>query len=191
MFILASQSPRRQSLLEELGYVFESQPADIDESVLVGESPADYVARLALAKASAVSEVRADNLAVLGSDTTVVYEESILGKPEDFDDFERMMNMLSGRTHQVLTSISVVQGPLHNTQVIATQVTFKQLSSKEIKNYWLSGEPQDKAGGYGIQGLAAQFVADIQGSYSGVVGLPVYETVQLLSEFGISNSING
>ncbi|WP_448214298.1 Maf family protein [Colwellia sp. MEBiC06753] len=190
-FVLASQSPRRQAMLAELGYQFNCVPADIDESVNVNEAPEAYVQRLALEKAACVAKLQSDTKVVLGSDTTVVYQQRILGKPESFGDFAATMQLLSGQCHQVYTAIAAVKGQHSAVNVITTDVWFKPLSAHEIANYWRSGEPQDKAGGYGIQGLGAQFVTKINGSYSAVVGLPIFETVQLLQHFGINNSITG
>ncbi|WP_211185327.1 Maf family protein [Thalassotalea algicola] len=189
--ILASQSPRRKSLLTQLGYQFSCQPANIDECVLANESPHDYVERLAKEKAQCVASCAGEESVVLGSDTTVVVNGEILGKPADFDDFSRMMASISGTSHQVLTGIAAVSRNKVLSSVIQTNVFFKQLSSNEIEHYWQSGEPQDKAGGYGIQGIGGQFVIEIQGSYSAVVGLPMYETVALLAHFGVVNAING
>jgi len=190
MLILASQSPRRQSLLTELGFEFTCQPANIDESVLPNERPDAYVERLAREKAQHVANSVSKTSVVLGSDTAVVFGDDILGKPNDFDDFAKMMNMLSGQKHKVLTAISAVCDKRIISDLITTEVSFKQLSSKEIANYWATGEPQDKAGGYGIQGKGGQFVIAIQGSYSAVVGLPLYETVSLLSQFGVNSPMS-
>lgn len=185
--VLASQSPRRKSLLTQLGYTFSCQPANIDETVKEKESASDYVTRLALEKAQAVANQLSSNkaIAVLGSDTSVIYQNNILGKPVDFTEFEAMMNMLSGNTHQVLTAIAVVCEDKSEVQLVTTDVAFKQLSSKEIGDYWQTGEPCDKAGGYGIQGIGGKFVTNINGSYSAVVGLPLYETNEMLRRFHI------
>lgn len=193
--ILASQSPRRKALLAQLGYEFTCLPADIDESVQHGENAHDYVYRLAIAKAQKALEQASkqqanSELVVLGSDTTVVFDGHILGKPENFEDFERMMTMLSGRCHQVLTSIAAVSESNAQAQVVATDVWFKQLSSKEISEYWQTGEPQDKAGGYGIQGIGGQFVSKLDGSFFAVMGLPLYETSLLLNQFGITGYVS-
>jgi septum formation protein len=187
--ILASQSPRRKELLQQLGYDFICLPADIDESALSDETPEQYVARLALEKARVIAQQCNDDVAVLGSDTTVVFGQHILGKPESLSDCLAILNMLSGKSHQVLTAIAVVQGERNEVVVVNTEVDFKILTEQEIKCYWQSGEPQDKAGAYGIQGIAGQFVKQIRGSYSAVVGLPLYETAQLLSAFGVPSSM--
>lgn len=190
--VLASQSPRRQQLLQQLGYQFTCIPANINESIHVNESPEAYVSRLAIEKARAVSAQlndKADNTVVLGSDTSVVYQNEILGKPTNLNDCIRQLTFLSGNTHEVLTAISAICGSRIITKVITTRVTFKVLTQQEIKNYWETGEPQDKAGSYGIQGIGGQFVSNITGSYSAVVGLPLYETSQLLAEFGLFTAV--
>lgn len=187
--ILASQSPRRKELLKQLGYDFTCVPADIDESVLSSESPEQYVARLALAKAQAIAIKHHDDVVVLGSDTSVVFGQHILGKPESLSDCHTMLTMLSGNTHEVVTAIAGVKGQRFEVVIVSTAVDFKTLSEKEITHYWHTGEPQDKAGAYGIQGIAGQFVKQIRGSYSAVVGLPLYETAQLLSAFGVKSSM--
>lgn len=187
--ILASQSPRRKELLKQLGYDFTCVPADIDESVLSSESPEQYVARLALAKAQAIAIKHHDDVVVLGSDTSVVFGQHILGKPESLSDCHTMLAMLSGNTHEVVTAIAGVKGQRFEVVIVSTAVDFKTLSEKEITHYWHTGEPQDKAGAYGIQGIAGQFVKEIRGSYSAVVGLPLYETAQLLSAFGVKSSM--
>jgi septum formation protein len=181
--ILASQSPRRRELLAQLGYQFTCCPADIDETVKINESPITYVERLAVEKSACIAKSQSQSTLVLGSDTCVVYQNNILGKPESLAQAIDCLTMLSGNTHQVLTAVSVVQGQFSKAVVVSTDVTFKTLSRQEIINYWHTGEPQDKAGSYGIQGIAGQFVKHISGSYSAVVGLPLYETAQLLAEF--------
>lgn len=187
--ILASQSPRRKELLQQLGYNFSCAPADIDESVLPAETPAQYVARLALEKANVIAKEQAQDVVVLGSDTSVVFDQHILGKPESLSDCIAILTMLSGNTHQVITAIAVVKAQQSQVVVVSTEVDFKILTEAEIKRYWHTGEPQDKAGAYGIQGIAGQFVKQIRGSYSAVVGLPLYETAQLLAEFGVKSSM--
>lgn len=188
--ILASQSPRRQELLAQLGYRFQCLPADIDESIQAHENAKQYVARLALEKAATIASRQVDNnVVVLGSDTTVVYQEHILGKPESLEDCIAILSMLSGNSHQVLTAVAIVKGERREVVVVSTDVDFKTLTKEEIIQYWNTGEPQDKAGAYGIQGIAGQFVKQIRGSYSAVVGLPLYETAQLLSSFGMTSLI--
>ncbi|WP_163134707.1 nucleoside triphosphate pyrophosphatase [Agarivorans sp. Alg241-V36] len=179
--ILASASPRRQELLGQLGWVFTCQAADIDESPKQNEAAADLVCRLAEEKAAAVSSLHlGESLAVLGSDTIVVCEGQVLGKPKDAADSKAMLSLLSAKQHQVMTAICLYyQGRAH-TQLVTTEVYFCQVSESQIAEYWASGEPVDKAGSYAIQGLGGRFVERIEGSYSSVVGLPLVETDRLL-----------
>ena len=184
---LASGSPRRRELLTQIAVPFLTQIAPIDENALPGESPIAYVERLARAKAQAGLAALAEtaDVVVLGADTSVVLDGRILGKPADRDDALATLSALSGRTHQVLTAVALVSRERLESRVVTSQVTFRPLSQAEIEAYWASGEPQDKAGCYGIQGLAAVFVSQLQGSYSAVVGLPLCETAALLAEFAI------
>lgn len=181
--VLASASPRRYELLSQLGVNFKQVVADIDESVLSGELPQDYVQRLALAKATVVSKRLGTDVPVLGADTIVVAQQEILGKPTDFTDFKRMMQLVSGQCHQVFTAVALVNPAKAVVQLVGTEVWFRTLTEAEITAYWQTGEPQDKAGGYGIQGKAARFIQRINGSYGAVVGLPLCETEQLLQQF--------
>jgi septum formation protein len=187
--ILASQSPRRKELLSQLGYQFQTLSADIDETVINGESPRDYVLRLAKEKAQVVASKQLADCVVLGSDTSVIFDGHILGKPENIAQCCQQLLMLSGNTHQVLTAIAAVKNKHVISALVTTEVTFKTLSIAEIKRYWHTGEPQDKAGAYGIQGIGGQFVKQINGSYSAVVGLPLYETAELLAELGLPTPI--
>ena len=180
---LASSSPRRRELLAQLGVNYKLVKADIDETVLPDEAAAVYVQRLALAKAHAGLARLQHDLPVLGADTVVVVDSLILGKPADFEQFRQTMLLLSGRSHQVMTAIALVSAQHQLTQLVSTDVTFRVLTEAEISAYWSTGEPQDKAGGYGIQGLAGRFVQRINGSYSAVVGLPLCETEQLLQQW--------
>jgi len=189
VLILASQSPRRKELLSQLGYQFQTISADIDESTIENESPSDYVLRLAIEKAKVVSKNQAVDCVVLGSDTSVIFEQHILGKPENIEECCQQLLMLSNNTHQVLTAIAAVANNEIFSAVISTDVTFKSLSVEEIKRYWHTSEPQDKAGSYGIQGIGGQFVKQINGSYSAVVGLPLYETAQLLAKLNLPTPI--
>ena len=184
---LASGSPRRRELLTQIAVPFLTQIAPIDENALPGESPIAYVERLALSKAQAGLAALTDNAdaVVLGADTAVVLDGRILGKPTDRADALATLSDLSGRTHEVLTAVALVSRERQASRVVTSQVTFRALSQAEIEAYWASGEPQDKAGCYGIQGLAAVFVSQLQGSYSAVVGLPLCETAALLAEFAI------
>jgi septum formation protein len=188
--ILASQSPRRLELLQQIGVCPEVHPAHIDETPLIDESPEDYVNRLARSKAESVAQHCTGSL-VIGSDTSVVIDQQILGKPESRDHFLAMFKRLSGAKHQVMTAVAVTDGQQTRSEVVITQVSFYTINEREIERYWLSGEPQDKAGGYGIQGLGALFVKEIQGSYSAVVGLPIAETSKILEKFGFSTWTQG
>ncbi|CAH0991066.1 dTTP/UTP pyrophosphatase [Sinobacterium norvegicum] len=187
---LASASPRRAELLQQAGVSFERVVADIDETPLDSESPRDYVERLALAKAVAVQSLIASSgrpmRPVLGSDTCVVIDGQILGKPVDQADATAMLTRLSSSQHQVMTSVAVVDHRQQQALVSITDVTFRAISASEISAYWHSGEPADKAGSYGIQGKGGLFVEHLSGSYTGVVGLPLAETEFLLQQFGLS-----
>ncbi len=176
--LLASASPRRADLLRTAGFDIEVWAANVDERQLPGESPAAHVARLAEAKAAAVSA--ASNHVVVAADTVVVIDGEVLGKPKDDEDAARMLRLLSGRRHDVLTGVSV--GGL--TRVEATAVEFLPLSDREIAWYVKTGEPRDKAGAYAVQGLASRFVARIEGSYTNVVGLPIATVCAMLKELG-------
>ncbi len=185
---LASASPRRREILDQLGLVYQLLPQDIDESRLSGESPEDYVCRLAKAKAqAALSSLReAGQCVCLGSDTTVVCEGEIFEKPQDEADARRILKFLSGRTHEVLTAVALVSEENSEVRLSRSQVSFRPLLDAEITQYCLTGEPADKAGAYGIQGLGAMFIKEIKGSYSSIMGLPIQETVELLSAVGIT-----
>ncbi len=189
MLILASQSPRRRELLTQAGYSFEVRPAHIPEEPLAGENPIAYVTRLAREKAEAVfREVTADapanadgeTLAVLGADTTVTLDDTILGKPEDAADAARMLKMLSGRTHRVMTGVALATADGVEVAAEVTAVRFLTLSEEEIAGYVATGEPMDKAGAYAIQGYAARWIPRIEGCYFNVVGLPLALVTALL-----------
>ncbi len=177
--VLASASPRRAELLRAAGFSFDIQPIDLDERVRDGESPAAYVQRLAEAKASEIAR-RIPGTVVLGADTAVVVDERILGKPRDQADAAAMLETLSGRSHDVLTGVSIVHDGVAETTCECTRVYFLQLTAEEIGWYVASGEPYDKAGGYAVQGLASRFIERIEGSYSNVVGLPIACVYRLL-----------
>ena len=179
--ILASQSPRRRELLALITSDFRVLPADIDETPEVGESPEQYVGRLSRLKAEAVSCHAARGEPVIGSDTTVSIDHALLQKPLDRADFLQMMNQLSGRTHQVYSGVTVWTDRAVATQVVRTDVTFREMTEAERTAYWDTGEPLDKAGGYAIQGIGARFIVRISGSYTNVVGLPLVELEGLLS----------
>lgn len=184
---LASGSPRRRELLTQIGVPFTAISADIDETPLTHESPCDYVERLARSKAAAGHEAVVSDVpfCVLGADTAVVLDGKILGKPVDEADACAMLKMLSGKEHEVLTAIALLDGERCESRVVRSAVRFRAIGADEAAAYWASGEPRDKAGGYGIQGLGAVFVAGLDGSYSAVVGLPLCETAELLGHFGI------
>jgi septum formation protein len=179
--ILASASPRRAELLRQAGVDFDVEPADVDETVRDGETPADYVRRVASAKSAAVHGRRPGAAIVLGADTAVVVDGSILGKPRDDDDAAAMLRRLAGRTHEVLTGVSLRNDRTELDAVVTTRVTFAPLSDGDVAAYVASGEGRDKAGAYAIQGLASRFIPSIEGSYSNVVGLPVATVAELLS----------
>ena len=183
--ILASQSPRRRELLLQLGINHQALHVDVDEAVQPDESAADYVTRLAAEKAWAGWHSQPENgpCAVLAADTAVVVDGQILGKPRDKDDGVAMLALLSGRTHEVYTGVALVDGELH-TALSRSRVSFRSIAPNEVQAYWLSGEPVDKAGGYAIQGLGALFISRLEGSYSGVMGLPLFETADLLQRIG-------
>ncbi|MDA8772991.1 Maf family nucleotide pyrophosphatase [Luminiphilus sp.] len=178
--VLASGSPRRQSLLELLRPEFTCITPDVDESRNEGETPKNYVSRLAIMKASAVD---AQGALVLGADTTVTINNNVLGKPEDYEDATHMLSLLSGQSHQVMTGVAARCGDAIESFVVTTTVTFVQLSKRDIASYLDTAEPWDKAGAYAIQGRGGVFVQQIQGSYSSVVGLPLAETKTLIDKF--------
>ncbi|MCC4775595.1 nucleoside triphosphate pyrophosphatase [Vibrio cyclitrophicus] len=207
--VLASGSPRRKELLSQLGYEFSVLVTDVEECKHAQETAEEYVKRLSLDKALAALSLLKDNpsekqhvvpssdtvdlssniialdsdTVVLGSDTVVVSQGQVLEKPTNFADSKRMLTQLANDRHQVMTAVSVVSEEKQRTEIIITDVWFKPLSEKEIEQYWQTGEPCDKAGSYGIQGLGGRFVTRIEGSYYAVVGLPLFETDQLLQEF--------
>ncbi|MGZ5031348.1 MAG: Maf family protein [Methylobacter sp.] len=182
--ILASASPRRRELLDQIKVVYRVHPVDLDESPLRNETPLDYVQRVAAEKSAACIAELGDGLPVLAADTAVVLDDLIMGKPKDRDDALAMLRLLSGKMHRVYSAISL-RGRQHDQAVSITEVTFRPLAECEIEAYWQSGEPADKAGSYAIQGLGGIFVESINGSFSGVVGLPLFETAELLSRQGI------
>ena len=183
---LASLSPRRRELLQQMGVPFQVVEVETDESPLPAEAADAYVSRLAAAKAAAGwRATRSVGLGsrpapVLGADTVVVLGEAILGKPTDRQHAERMLGELSGRTHRVLTAVAVCTDSGVQSRISRSEVTFRRIDAVERAAYWDTGEPADKAGAYAIQGFAAVFIADLRGSYSGVMGLPIFETAELL-----------
>ncbi|TXS96371.1 septum formation inhibitor Maf [Parahaliea maris] len=187
--VLASASPRRRELLDQIGVSCRVQPADIDETPRPGESPPDYVSRMAREKAVAVAVGQVDDTVVLAADTTVVIDDDVLGKPVDRFDALGMLARLGGRTHEVMTAVCVVGGDSEREVLVTTRVTFVSLDLALCDAYLATDEPWDKAGAYGIQGLGAVLVESIEGSYSNVVGLPLVETWRLLREFGVATGL--
>ncbi len=191
--VLASASPRRRELLKQIGITSIVHVVDLDEDILPGETPENYVQRLALAKANQACQERAletnasrlPPIAVLGSDTAVVVDGEILGKPVDSTHACEILSKLSGRSHFVYTAVALVTATDALKALSQSEVCFTTLTLQRIQQYVATGEPMDKAGAYAIQGKAAQFVRSIQGSYSGVMGLPLYETTELLLRINI------
>ncbi len=183
--LLASASSRRRQLLQQIGVRFTVMPVDIDEAAHSGELPEDYVQRMAKSKAEAGRLRQVGNLPVLGADTAVVLDRRILGKPAGKQQAMDMLMTLSGRMHRVLSGVAIVAGERCEYRLSESRVTFRTLREKECLHYWRTGEPADKAGAYAIQGKGAVFVEHLQGSFSGVVGLPLAETCELLKTFAI------
>jgi septum formation protein len=186
LIYLASASPRRSALLDQIGVAHCVQPVVVDESALDSEPPDEYVRRLAMLKAETLWQqlASAQRQPVLGADTAVVLDAEILGKPRDEQDCLRMLGLLSARTHQVFTAVALRASAGCEAKVNVSEVTFRKLAAEEIRRYWRSGEPADKAGGYAVQGRAALFIERIAGSYSGIMGLPLFETGELLAAIG-------
>ncbi len=187
MLILASASPRRQELLRRAGIAFEVLPPNIPEEALRDEDPQSCAERLAREKALAVARLRPDD-AVLGADTVVVIDNQILGKPADASDAARMLRLLSGREHRVITGVCLVADGKQSVASETTIVTMAEISDEEIRDYIASGEPMDKAGAYAIQGIAARWIPRIEGDYSNVVGLPIALVFRMLRERGLEVS---
>jgi septum formation protein len=185
---LASKSPRRRELLAQLGLAFECIEGSVDESVLDGENPQDYVLRLAKAKAVSGQNNAGSaqsNIPILGADTSVVIGSQILGKPSDEQEAVAMLTRLSGNSHVVYTAVAVNHNRAIKSVCCVTKVFFADMTVRQINSYVATGEPMDKAGAYGIQGLGGRYIQKIEGSYTSVVGLPLYETGVLLAECGI------
>ncbi len=186
--ILASQSPRRAEILQRLGYTLHTHAVDIDETPHPKEKPQDYVQRLAITKNhTAHAQLSHDkiHIPIISADTCVALNTQILGKPSHQEHAATMLRLLSGKTHQVYTSVAVQYQGILRYVVQTNHVTFKTLSEQEITAYIATGEPMDKAGSYGIQGLGGLFVSHLAGSFTGVMGLPIFDTVQLLQQYGI------
>lgn len=186
--VLASASPRRAALLDQLGVRYTIDPADIDERERAEEAPNDYVRRIALTKAETVCGRRGRAEPVLGADTAVVIDDRIIGKPADYTEAAAILGALSGRWHEVYTGVALVHRAA-SIIAVRTRVKFRVLELAEIAAYWDTGEPCDKAGAYAIQGIAGAFVERIDGSYSNVVGLPLMETLTMLARIGISSAL--
>ena len=182
--ILASASPRRKELLDQINVSYRVYPVDLDETPWPNEAPLDYVQRVAAEKSAACKAQLNTEIPVLAADTAVILGSVIMGKPKDKADAMAMLTQLSGKTHQVYSAVSL-RGREHGQAVSITEVTFRCLTEQEILAYWHSGEPVDKAGSYAIQGRGGVFIESIKGSFSGVVGLPLFETAELLSKQGI------
>ncbi len=178
--VLASASPRRAELLRTAGFTFDVRPADVDETPRPAEAPATYALRVARDKARAAADRTTDEVWILAADTVVVVDGQILGKPSTDADARRMLSMLSGAVHEVLTAVVVRHGASETSEVVSTRVRFTELSQAEIDWYVESGEPEGKAGAYAIQGLGSRFVDWIEGSWSNVVGLPVATVYRML-----------
>lgn len=192
ILFLASASPRRRELLEQIGVPFSLLDVSVDETPSPAESPEAYVERVARSKALAGLACLGERDGyVLGADTSVVLDQCILGKPVDRADALRMLAALSGRTHRVMTAVALASRSSCEVRVVISEVSFRVIDGTEADRYWSSGEPSDKAGGYAIQGWGAAFVSQLHGSYSAVVGLPLYETVQLLDAFGLARWSEG
>lgn len=190
---LASASPRRRALLEQIGVPFQVRPGRGEEARSEAETPEEYVIRQAADKASRIwaDTEHGQPRPVLGADTAVVLGEQVFGKPADLDDAEAILSRLSGRTHRVLTAVAVRDGPRIVTRLSISEVRFRATTAGERRAYCASGEPLDKAGGYAIQGLGAVFIEHLSGSYSGVMGLPLFETASLLGELGFPPWLTG
>jgi septum formation protein len=182
--ILASASPRRKELLDQIQVNYLIRPVELDETPRLNEAPLAYVKRVSAEKSAACIAKCGSQVPVLAADTAVVLDDRIMGKPRDQQDAIAMLMRLSGRTHQVYSAISL-RGREHWQAVSVTDVTFRTLTEREMLAYWHSGEPVDKAGSYAIQGMGGIFVSSISGSFSGVVGLPLFETAELLAKQGI------
>ena len=182
---LASASPRRRELLLQIGLLHQQVAVDVDESLRAGEPAEEYVRRLAREKAEAGYRRLAAGVPVLGADTAVVVDDVVLGKPADYADAHRMLRLLAGREHEVISAVAVCGAGITRDVLSTSRVRFRPIGEVELERYCATGEPLDKAGGYAIQGRAAVFVEHLEGSYSGVMGLPLFETAALLAAVGV------
>lgn len=182
--ILASSSPRRRDYLEKMGVRFVIMKPDADETIMVGESPSDYVARMAAEKAQIIADLHPGEV-VLAADTIVVCHDMIISKPTDREDAKRILRLLSGRTHEVMSAVCIIKDEVEKNFTVTTEVTFAPLTEELIDTYVASGECDDKSGAYAVQGIASMFVAKVSGSVSAVVGLPICQVREALAEFGI------
>lgn len=188
LIVLASGSPRRRELLRQINLPHQVRPADVDETRSPGEPPSDYARRIALDKAEHVARLLdgADDRIILAADTAVVLGDEVIGKPADAADAASMLRRLSGREHQVVTAVAGIRGRRRLVELSVSSVAFRPISETEISSYVASGEPMGKAGAYAIQGFAAVFAERLAGSYSGVMGLPLFETARLLAQLGVA-----
>ena len=186
LIVLASGSPRRRALLEQINVAHHVHPADVDESALPRETPAEFARRIAFSKADFVLRALdgAEGRIVLAADTAVVLDDELFGKPSDAGAAATMLRRLSGRVHEVVTAVAALRGDARESAISRSRVSFRELDEAEIESYVASGEPLDKAGAYAVQGYAALFIERLDGSYSGVMGLPLFETGQLIAGLG-------
>jgi septum formation protein len=182
--ILASKSPRRKQILEQVGLKFTVEVSDFDETKIKFKTPQEMVKKLSLEKAKIIA-VKNPNAVIIGADTTVIYKNEIIGKPTSKQDAVRILKLLSGKVHEVVTGFTVISGKNSVTKAVTSKVKFKKLTDAEIKAYVKTGEPMDKAGGYGIQEKGGLFIENIQGDYFNIVGLPIFAVSEVLKQFGV------
>ena len=187
--ILASKSPRRKKILEQVGLNFEVMVSDFDETKIKFKTPQEMVEKLSLAKAKLIAKKNPGAI-IIGADTTVIFKKEIIGKPKSKADAFRILRLLSGNTHEIVTGFTVIKGSKSITKHVISKVKFKKLSNAEIKAYVATGEPMDKAGGYGIQEKGGLFMENITGDYFNVVGLPIFALTEVLKEFGVDITEN-
>ena len=187
--ILASKSPRRKQILEQVGLDFEIEVSDFDETQIKFKTPQEMVEKLSLEKAKIIAQGNPDAI-IIGADTTVIFRKEIIGKPKSKEDAFRILSLLSGNTHEIVTGFTVIKGSKSITKHITSKVKFKKLSEAEINAYVETGEPMDKAGGYGIQEKGGLFMENIEGDYFNVVGLPIFAVAEALKEFGVEITKN-